>query len=239
MDHNSQIAALMTDRAAGRISQDAYFTSIEALHAGSAATSRSAAPPEDAARAEMAQLQQRRIDGKVGDIEYSARMSELGAALDSASPHAVLTIDSDVQREMDAMTAPAKPADYSLADPGNEPEAKTADRELRGALAELGIPALWGNAVHETMMRMVQQFSNALPETLDAHLAEFRSGLQQEWGAETRARSAAVQALLLEVASRNPMVATLLDRTPYAVADVGLSKMLWAVAERRARTKAA
>jgi hypothetical protein len=233
----ADVAQLVADRQAGKIDQATYFSRMEAAHGAGSGASATAPTSIEGAQSAMAELQKQRMAGTVGDREYRTRMDQLGAALEQAEPRPAVHVDADVQAEMDRMLQPARPEQYCLPAPGEDPAAIESDVEDREALSALGAPALWGGQIHSTVQRLVNQFSGAVPEKVQAHLEDFRSALSKEWGDETTARTAAVQEFLMKVAEKNQVIGTLLDRFPYAVADVGLQRMLWRLAQRQAVSK--
>jgi hypothetical protein len=205
------------------------------------------ATPE-AARAELEQLRLARVENKVTQADYLARsdyLARLAAGEQDVQPPAerleLAAPDQQERRIVDELMQPAQAHQYRLP-PAIDPatgrpsdELEAVNTAVRTAMAEAGVPQQYGGQMYEQVNGLLERFAEASPDQVRAHTESVGAKLRETWGGEYAARVQAVNDLLAEVATKNPVVAELLDEAPHAFADPWVMQSLWNVAEHRAR----
>jgi hypothetical protein len=201
------------------------------------------APPDPGqARAALESLRRERIEGRVTDRDYFERneyLARIAHGEQDVQPPPerleYLPPDEQAERIWDETIAPAQPHEYRFhVQPGDD-EALATDSAIRHALADAGIPAMWGGPIYETADRLLQKFAQADEGDIQTHIQSVNARLKAEWGDQYASRLGAVDSLIAELAAKHPVVDSLIRSAPYVFADERTMAWLAHVAERRNR----
>ena len=220
-------------RAAGQLSDSAYAHYAPGLEKAftSAAAPAQRTPEQSSAR--MEELRQLRIAGKCTDAQW--REFE-ALASGGQAPQSALSIDQQLEAQIDQMMSGAQPHEYAWSyPPGFEHDDATLafDSSVRTAFAAAGVPRHLAAPIFEGVDRVVSSLSGAPPEAQRATIGATTEQLRQRWGSDFAARIDAIDELVATATAASPQLAELFDANPWMLADVGVMLHLDTIARHR------
>lgn len=236
MSAEAELQAAREARIAGTMTQGDYLEVVERLAPKIEAAGAAPEPDRATAARMLDELRQRRIDGKVNASDYFREMDRLGAIAAGEEPGSVPADPFD--RQIAEIMRPAAPGEYAFTyrngPPANDSEA-AADAALRVAFSDIGIPRHLGGPIHDAIAEGAARLASANEADRALHVERFQSFLRQQWGSDYDARQQAVSAFVVEAAERHPVIAKIVDDSPWLLADARVANYLWTIAEYQER----
>lgn len=245
-DEVAKFDQLMTDRAAGKIDdytwQREHAPWIESVGPRYHATPRAAPQSAEEARAKIGDLQQRRIDGDVGDREYFAELDRLAPIAEGESVAPSVYVSPEVETELATLVAPPSDGseyvfEYHAGTPDDE-DSRAFDAELRSAFVDLGVPKAQGGLLYGALEQHLASAQNWTETHIEHNTDAVLDELGNRWGASRDERIKAVGAMLERAAAKHPTVAKLLDEKPWVIDSVPVFTLLDQIAQNTARRRA-
>ncbi len=246
MSPQQELEQLRTDRAAGKIDdwswrngQQARFEALaEQSVAGTAAPSLS----QQQAQTQLDTLRAQRAAGTVSDQDFWTQMEQLGplaAGEQPGAPQPQLTIEQQLEAQIDEQMAGARPQDYQFESSSGHQmtdEDLAFDSEVRAAFSDMQIPKHLGGPIFEAIDQVGQQLRDATPGERGAKIAEVIGALKQQWGDDFYARRDAIDERLASAAAKHPKVDELLYGCPWLLADIRVWQWLDLVAQHAGKS---